>query len=89
LETREEGAKTIEMVMPSAKDVPVIRIRLGLSQQAFAAFMGVSVATLRNWEQGRREPHGSAKVLLLIANTVPSAFEKAFQLAREAQDNTY
>jgi putative transcriptional regulator len=77
--------KTTEINMPSAKDVPIIRNRLGLSQRAFAAFMGVSVATLRNWEQGRREPHGSAKSLLLIADKVPDAFEKAFNLAREPQ----
>lgn len=77
--------KTTEIEMPSAKDVPVIRNRLGLSQQAFATFMGVSVATLRNWEQGRREPHGSAKSLLLIADKVPEAFQKAFNLARGVQ----
>jgi putative transcriptional regulator len=53
---------------------------LGLSQQAFATFMGVSVATLRNWEQGRREPHGPARSLLLIARKVPNAFRKAFDL---------
>lgn len=75
--------KTTEIDMPSAKDVPVIRNRLGLSQQAFAAFMGVSVGTLRNWEQGRREPQGSAKSLLLIADKVPDALQKAFNLARE------
>lgn len=64
--------------MPTAGDVAKIRKRLGLSQSAFATFMGVSVATLRNWEQGRREPHGSAKSLLLIADKSPEAFLKAF-----------
>ena len=80
----EKKLKVTEMILPAAKDVPSIRTRLGLSQQAFAAFMGVSVATLRNWEQGRREPHGSARSLLLIADKVPSAFEQAFHLARTA-----
>ena len=81
----EKKLKTTEMNLPTAKDVPVIRIRLGLSQQTFAAFMGVSVATLRNWEQGRREPQGPARTLLLIVDKVPSAFEKAFHLARTSK----
>jgi putative transcriptional regulator len=39
--------------------------------------IGVSVATLRNWEQGRRQPHGPAKALLKIAAENPKAVEKA------------
>jgi putative transcriptional regulator len=66
------------------KDVPEIRHGLGLSQEGFASFMGVSVATLRNWEQGRREPHGSARSLLLVAKNTPDAFSKAFKMARKA-----
>ncbi len=53
--------KTTRIEMPTAKDVAVIRKRLGLSQEAFAAFLGVSIGTLRNWEQSRREPHGAAR----------------------------
>jgi putative transcriptional regulator len=62
--------------------VPTIRARLGLSQEAFATCMGVSVGTLRNWEQGRREPQGPARALLLIADRKPMAFLEAVQLAR-------
>jgi putative transcriptional regulator len=80
----EKKLKTTRISMPAAEDVANIRHTLKLSQQAFAAFMGVSVATLRNWEQGRREPHGSARSLLLIAEKVPTAFLKAFKEAREA-----
>lgn len=36
----------------------------GLSQQEFCARLGISVGTLRNWEQGRREPSGPAKALI-------------------------
>ena len=75
--------KVTHVSMPSANDVPRIRHKLGLSQESFAIFMGVSVATLRNWEQGRREPQGSARSLLLIAEKVPSAFLKAFRLIRD------
>jgi len=41
-----------------------IRHRLGLTQDAFAGFMGVSVQTLRNWEQGTRQPRGPALAFL-------------------------
>lgn len=75
----EKKLKVTRISMPTASDVAQIRHKLHLSQEAFAAFMGVSVATLRNWEQKRREPHGSARSLLLIAKKVPGAFLKAFQ----------
>jgi putative transcriptional regulator len=71
--------KTTSISLPTAEDVAKIRHQLKLSQNAFASFMGVSVATLRNWEQGRREPNGSARSLLLIAKRVPQAFLKAFE----------
>ena len=52
---------------------PVIRVRLksGLSQAQFAAALGVSKRTLEQWEQGRREPSGAAKKLLMIAERHP------------------
>ena len=65
--------------MPRASEVPVIRKGLGLSQPEFARFMGVSVATLRNWEQERREPQGPARALLLVAKKQPQAVIKAFK----------
>jgi putative transcriptional regulator len=54
-------------------DVRKIRRAYGLSQQKFAALMGISIATLRNWEQGRRRPQGAARVLLRIAAKHPQA----------------
>lgn len=74
--------KTHQMDLPTAEDVPNIRKRLGLSQQSFASFMGVSVGTIRNWEQKRREPHGSARSLLLIADKQPQTFKKVFSELR-------
>ncbi len=50
-----------------------IRESYGLSQEKFARLLGISVATLRNWEQGRRIPEGPAKVLLRIAAKHPEA----------------
>ena len=48
-------------------DLVKVRGQLGLSQSKFAAVLGISVNTLQNWEQGRREPTGPARVLLKIA----------------------
>ncbi len=47
-----------------ALKVKEIRQATGLSQARFAQTIDVAVGTLRNWEQGRREPEGPAKALL-------------------------
>jgi putative transcriptional regulator len=54
-------------------DVKAIRRRLRKSQSEFALMIGVSVATLRNWEQGRRTPEGPALALLRVASAEPRA----------------
>jgi putative transcriptional regulator len=54
-------------------DVAAVRDRYGLSQAEFAAMLGISVRTLQNWEQGRRRPHGPARVLLRVAAEHPEA----------------
>ena len=54
-------------------DIKALRKRLGVSQEAFAGFYGLDVATLRNWEQGRTEPDGPATVLLRIIENDPEA----------------
>lgn len=57
----------------AAPDVKHIRERYQLSQSEFAALLGVSIKTLQNWEQGRRTPHGAARVLLQVAARHPQA----------------
>lgn len=54
-----------------------IRAKLAKSQAEFALMIGVSVATLRNWEQGRRTPEGPAQVLLKVVEKNPQAVIRA------------
>jgi putative transcriptional regulator len=58
-------------------DVKSIRETLNASQTEFALMIGVSVATLRNWEQGRRRPDGPALALLRVAARNPRAVAEA------------
>ncbi len=55
----------------SGEDVVALRRFVGLTQAQFATAMGISVHTLRNWEQGRRTPEGPALALLRIAARHP------------------
>ncbi len=55
----------------SAKQIKKIREDLGLSQQEFSELILVSVRTLQNWEQGRRQPQGPALALLRIIKKDP------------------
>lgn len=54
-------------------NVSALRARLKMSQDRFAAMFGISPATLRNWEQGRRRPEGPARVLLYVIERHPKA----------------
>lgn len=58
-------------------DPRAIRERLKLTQEEFAAALCISVKTLRNWEQGRREPSGPAMRLLQIAAKHPEIILEA------------
>lgn len=54
-------------------EIKSVREKLNVSQNDFALMIGVSVRTLQNWEQGRRQPEGPAKALLRVASRNPSA----------------
>jgi putative transcriptional regulator len=62
----------------TASSYPIIRARekSGLSQEKFAALLGVSVRTLQDWEQGRREPNAAAKTLIKVAELNPAVLRK-------------
>ena len=62
-------------------DVTAIRQRTGLSQSAFAANIGVPEGTLVNWEQGRRQPSGPAKVLLALLAKKPNLLMELYPAA--------
>ena len=64
-------------VVNKPNEVTDVRVGLGLSQNKFAALLGISSATLKNWEQGRRQPSGAAKILLKIAKQHPRIVLKA------------
>ena len=56
-----------------ATSIKALRASLDLSQAKFAALLSVDLGTLRNWEQGRREPTGPAKALLRAIRNDPQA----------------
>ena len=58
-------------------DVRAIRAATGLSQSKFAELLSIEVSTLRNWEQGRRDPTGPARALLRAIRNEPVAVIRA------------
>lgn len=62
---------------PESLDVKAIREKTGMSQQRFCAAFGISIGTLRHWEQGLRAPRGPARVLLKVVENDPEAVIRA------------
>ena len=63
-------------------EVPAVttaRMKSGLSQAEFANLLGVSVRTLQDWEQGRRQPSGAARTLITIAEHQPKVLKQVFK----------
>jgi putative transcriptional regulator len=58
---------------PEALNVRAIREKTGMSQERFCATFGISIGTLRHWEQGLRTPRGAARVLLKVVDRNPKA----------------
>ena len=70
LRGEQEPSRKVHLESP---DIKRIRDGYDLTQEQFAAMLGISVSTLRNWEQGRRVPEGPAMVLLRVADKHPDA----------------
>lgn len=62
---------------PETLDVKAIRKKTGMSQQRFCAAFGISIGTLRHWEQGLRTPRGPARVLLKVVDNDPEVVIRA------------
>ena len=73
----------VKLVPPASVDVRVIRENLRLSQSEFAARFGFTAGAVRQWEQGRRQPQGPARVLLTIIAREPGAVSRALKFAAE------
>jgi putative transcriptional regulator len=69
---REETHASRSFVV-SPLDIKKIREGYDLTQNQFAGMLGISIRTLRNWEQGRRVPEGPARVLIQVAAKHPEA----------------
>ncbi|MBC7377994.1 MAG: helix-turn-helix domain-containing protein [Burkholderiaceae bacterium] len=61
---RGQAARVTKVKLTEAAEA---RASIGMSQQEFAELLGVSPRTLQDWEQGRREPTGAARMLLRVA----------------------
>jgi putative transcriptional regulator len=70
-----KAASRVHEIKPP--EIKMVRENLNVSQNEFALMIGVSVRTLQNWEQGRRQPEGPAKALLRIASKNPRAVLQA------------
>ena len=73
--------ETFRVHIPASIDVRAIRNKLGVSQSEFAMRYGFPLETLRKWEQGRRQPTGAAKTLLIVIDKRPDAVAAALEAA--------
>lgn len=83
----EEGRKTnvriSSVTIDDDVDVRAVRDALDLSQQKFADLYGLPVATIQNWESGRRKPELAAKLLLKVIEKSPELVAKAIRAAHK------
>ncbi len=77
----EADARRYRVHVPEEIDVRAIRMKLGMTQEEFAARFGFSVNTLRHWEHGKRQPEGPTRAYLLVIDRAPRAVEKALHAA--------
>lgn len=77
--------KTITVKEP---DVIAIRKKTGLSQEKFSSVYGIPLATLRNWEQGRRKPEGPARSLLFIIDSNPKQAKDLLDIYHNLEDSS-
>jgi putative transcriptional regulator len=74
---REGKVKPSRVFKYNGPDIQRVREKMRISQSELACMIGVSKATLQNWEQGRRNPRGAARALLRVFEKDPKAVVKA------------
>ena len=72
-----KASVTMQSDVPARVNVKKIRTRLGLSQESFAQTYGFALSAVRDWEQGRRQPARSARILLKVVEQEPKAVARA------------
>jgi putative transcriptional regulator len=70
-----------KVAIPKRIDVRAIRRKLEMTQEEFAARFAIPLNTLRNWEQGARQPEGATRVLLILIDRIPQQIEEALRAA--------
>ncbi|HOP19010.1 MAG TPA: NadS family protein [Amphiplicatus sp.] len=73
--------KAFRVHVPEIVDVKAIRKSLALTQQEFAASYGFTVGAVRDWEQGRRQPEASARILLKVIEKRPEVIAEVLGAA--------
>lgn len=67
--------------VPKEVDVRAIRATLKLTREEFAARFGFAKSAVQDWEQGRRQPERSARILLRVIEREPAAVRRALRVA--------
>ncbi len=78
-EIKQGSAKPSRKFTIHTPDAKKVREKVGLSQRDFAELVGVSIDTIQNWEQRRRNPSGPAAALLRIVDSAPDIAYKAIK----------
>lgn len=73
--------KTYRLHVPERVDVKALRRRLKLTQEEFALRYNLSLARVRDWEQGRSEPDGAVRAYLKVIEREPKAVARALSAA--------
>jgi putative transcriptional regulator len=77
----EADPSTYRLHIPAQIDMRAMRRRLGMTQEAFALRYGLSIARVRDWEQGRSSPDGAVRAYLMVIEREPEAVERALTMA--------
>jgi putative transcriptional regulator len=77
----EANPATYRVHVPAEVDVRAMRERLGMTQERFALRYGLTLARVRDWEQGRSSPDGAIRAYLRVIEREPEAVERALTAA--------